>query len=105
MRSSRLVLECINGPLDGQSLFVDRDAEWRRTGEGPLCFPWDAELGDPQARLFVQDGEWWIAGYLAPHGTYRVSDRAEKIVKPVQVVIGDLLKASRTWLLITHSGT
>lgn len=104
MSSSKLVLECLNGPLDGHRIELEAETEWRRTGEGPLAFPWDAELGDPQARFTPQDNGWWIEGYQAPHGTYRLTGEGEKVSQPVRLSDGDVLKASQTWLLVRQVG-
>jgi hypothetical protein len=95
----KLILEVINGPLDGAVLVLTADAEWSRTGEGPLCFLWDAELGAPQARFRIDDGGWAVEACQAPHGTYRINT-AEKITGSRSLQAGDLLKASATWLLV-----
>lgn len=95
----KLILEVMNGPLDGAVLVLTADAEWSRTGEGPLCFPWDEELGAPQARFRIGENGWTLEGCAAPHGTYRVNS-SEKVTSPVPAQTGDILKASSTWLLV-----
>jgi hypothetical protein len=94
-----LTLEIMSGPLDGAVIALDGDTEWSRAGEGPLAFPWDEELGAPQAR-FTQEGDgWWLEGLDAPHGTYRIN-REERVGANVKLQRGDLLKAHNTWLLV-----
>ena len=104
----RLVLEILSGPLDGALVTLETDAEWSRAGDGEarLTFPWDTELGDPQARFIVdaEEGHWYLEGLDAPHGTYRVN-REERLDKKekVQLKSGDILKASNTWLLVRQA--
>ena len=101
MSANNLVLEVLSGPLDGVVITLETEAEWSRTGETPLSFPWDAELGQPQARFTVEDDGWYLEGLDAPHGTYRIN-REERLKKKekVQLKSGDILKASQTWLLV-----
>ena len=98
MSAGKLVLECINGPLDGLQIELQTESEWRCTGEGPLAFPWDTELGDPQARLTPQENAWWIEGYAAAHGTYQINrDPATVPVgEKIRLEVGAVLKASGT---------
>ncbi len=104
MREERsLILEILSGPLDGASITLESDAEWGRAGEGPLAFPWDAELGAPQARFTVEGGRWRLEGLDAPHGTYRVNREERLTGRRVQVERGDILKASQTWLLVRQA--
>ena len=100
----RLMLEIMSGPLDGATITLETDAEWSRAGAGevPLIFPWDTELGDPQARFIIdaEEGHWYLEGLDAPHGTYRVNREERLTGKKVQLKGGDILKASNTWLLV-----
>ena len=100
MSEKILLLEVLSGPLDGAAIPLEVEAEWSRAGESPLTFPWDAELGEPQARFTVEDGGWCLEGLDAPHGTYRVSREERLTGQKVQLKRGDLLKASDTWLLV-----
>jgi hypothetical protein len=93
----------LSGPLDGASVTLESDAEWSRAGEGPLAFPWDAELGTPQARFTVDEGRWRLEGLNAPHGTYRVNREERVTGKQVQLERGDILKASQTGLLVRRA--
>jgi hypothetical protein len=98
----RLVLECLNGPLDGHQIELTVAAEWRSKGETPLVFPWDSELGNPQARFFPENGNWYLEGYRETlHGTYRINNGGEKIDHPVRLGDGDILKASQTLLIVS----
>ena len=99
--TKQMVLEILGGPLDGATITLKDDTEWQRTGKGSLTFPWDAELGQPQAHFTVTDDGWYLEGLEdAPHGTYRVN-REEKVTgKKVQLERGDVLKASKIWLVI-----
>ena len=92
-----LELEVLSGPLDGHIIVLDEAVAWGRGGKGPLSFPWDVELGEPQARFTVDADGWWLEGLEAPHGTYRVN-REEKVCQRVRLERGDLLKASGSWL-------
>lgn len=99
MSEGQLVLEILSGPLDGAITKLEAEAEWTRADEGPLAFPWDVELGEPQARFVAEEGGWWLEGLDAPHGTYRIN-REERIKEKVQLERGDILKASNTWLSV-----
>jgi hypothetical protein len=97
-----LELEVLSGPLDGHVVVLDAAGAWGRGGKGPLRFPWDGELGAPQARFAVDDEGWWLEGLEAPRGTYRVN-REEKVRQKVLLKRGDLLKASETWLVVREA--
>jgi len=99
----QLTLEILSGPLDGATITLEAEMEWSRAGQGYLTFPWDTELGEPQARFTVEGkSRWYLEGLDAPHGTYRVN-REERLGgdrKKAQLEGGDILKASNTWLLV-----
>lgn len=99
MSDKRLVLEILNGPLDGHKVKLAKETFWSKKGEDPLIFPWDTELGDPQARFFYEGDEWWVEGFKAKHGTYRLN-REERIEGKVRLEARDLLKASKSWVLV-----
>ncbi len=99
MSKPKLSLEMLNGPLDGQVITLENETEWSQEGEGSLSFPWDEELGTPQARFFVEEGKWWLEGHVAPHGTYCVS-RGERVEGKTQLEAKDVLKANDSWLLV-----
>jgi hypothetical protein len=101
MSDLKLSLELLNGPLDGQVVTLETEATWGKEGKGPLIFPWDTELGTPQARFFVEGESWWLEGHSAPHGTHCVN-RGERVEGKTQLEAGDLLKASDTWLLVSQ---
>lgn len=97
----KLSLEVLNGPLDGQLVTLETETTWGKKGDGPLSFPWDIELGAPQARFFTEEGKWWIEGFEAPHGTYCLN-RQIKIEEKMQIEQGDLLEASETWMMVNQ---
>lgn len=99
MSNPKLSLEILSGPLDGHVMTLETETSWSKEGEEALSFPWDEELGVPQARIFPEGGRWWLKGYDAPHGTYCIS-RGERIEEKAQVEDGDMLKASGTWMLV-----
>ena len=94
-----LTLEVLGGPLDGTPITLESDTEWSRVGETPLTFPWDTELGDPQARFTIEEDRWYLEGLDSSHGTYRVNHE-ERVTKKVRLASQDILKASNTWLLV-----
>lgn len=99
MTAPKLALELLNGPLDGCIILLNEELILGAKGEGPLTFPWDLELGEPQARFFTKEGQWWLEGYPARHGTYRLNSQ-ERIEEPVQLEAGDVLKASEVCLIV-----
>lgn len=96
-----LTLEILSGPLDGTTLILTGETEWTRAGTGPLSFPWDAELGTPQARLTSNARDWMLTACAAPHGMYRVNTEERLTTEPIVLAEGDILKASQTWLIVT----
>jgi len=95
-----LTLEILSGPLDGATVTLEAATEWSKTSASLLAFPWDAELGTPQAR-FVPDAEGWqLEGVQSPHGTRRANSGERITTETLQLEEGDLLKASDTWLLV-----
>lgn len=100
MSAQHLTLEILSGPLDGTTVMLEAATEWSKTGAGSLAFPWDAELGTPQAR-FVPDAEGWrLEGVASPHGTYRMNSGERVTTETLQLSEGDILKASDTWMLV-----
>ncbi len=99
MSDKKLILEILTGPLDGHIVALEEETTWGMQGEGALVFPWDEELGDRQARFFLEGGKWRLEGYDAPHGTYCVN-RKEREGEKIELEEGDILKASDTWLLV-----
>ena len=97
-----LELEVLTGPLDGYVISLQAEAEWTAVGNGPLAFPWDEELGEPQARFTVDEHGWGIESRKSPHGTYRIN-REEKVQGRIPLEKGDVLKASHTWLLVRET--
>ena len=96
----QLMLEILSGPLDGAAITLEAEAEWSRAGDGPLIFPWDDELGSPQARFTVDEQGWSLQCSKSPHGTHRINKEERVTEARLQLAQGDLLKASHTWLLI-----
>jgi hypothetical protein len=98
--STQLTLEILSGPLDGAVVVLEADTAWGKSVDGHLAFPWDSELGDPQARFTIEDDGWRLEGLDAPHGTYCINREERVTGKTVSVEKGDILKASETWLLV-----
>ena len=94
-----LRLEVLNGPLDGATVTLEKETAWTRGRQGPLAFPWDEELGEPQAHFRPDENGWTLTGHHAAHGTHRINTR-EKVTSPIQLEKGDVLKASGTWFLV-----
>ena len=94
-----LILEVLSGPLDGAVVRLQADAQWSRAADGLLAFPWDDELGMPQARLVADEQGWSLESVTSPHGTYR-ANQEERVEGRIQLAQGDVLKASRTWLVV-----
>ncbi len=99
MSTPKLTLELLNGPLDGLILTLEADTEWSNTGDGPLSFPWDEELGSPQARLRIESDSWSLTPLSNERSTRH---NMEQVEGPVSLAQGDLLKAASSWLLISQ---
>lgn len=101
MTTPKLTIEILNGPCDGSEIILDAGAEWSKEGNGPLVFPWDEELGVPQAHVTLDEGGWWLEPVKSAHGTWRVN-KGESPQDKVQLAKDDIYKASGTWLLIKN---
>lgn len=99
MNKDKLKLEILTGPLDGSIIELDLETQWSCVGDGPLTFPWDEELGEPQAAFSLTQAGWCIEGIPSPHGTYLIN-RGERIEDKVVLEKDDIIKASHTWLLV-----
>jgi hypothetical protein len=99
--TAKIELQVLSGPLDGANFVLTRRTLWSRIDDGCLSFPWDTGLSSPQASFLLQDATWVLRGAPTPHGTYRVNTE-EKVTErePIELVEGDILKASKTWLLV-----
>jgi hypothetical protein len=96
----QLTLEILGGPLDGVIIVLQENTDWRRSSDGPLTFPWDPELGDPQAHFALEADGWYLEGLEAPHGTYRVNREERVTGKKIRLEDSDILKASKVWLAV-----
>lgn len=99
MDNPKLTLELLSGPLDGLIVTLDADAEWSSASDGPLSFPWDEQLGLPQARLSVKGSVWYLEPLPNGRSTRHNGDRIDGTVPLTK---GDLLKAANSWLLVTE---
>ena len=99
MSKSQLSFEILTGPLDGHPVSLDRETLWTKSDDEELSFPWDEELGTPQAKIFLDDDKWYLEAFKSAHGTYCIN-RKEKITGKIELRKGDRLKASETWLKI-----
>ena len=98
-QQSLLEIEVLSGPLDGATIELHEPEDWTRTCAGPLAFPWDPELGTPQARFVPDEHGWTLEAIPSKHGTYRITSN-ERIEGTVRLEPKDVLKASTTWLLV-----
>jgi hypothetical protein len=98
----RLEVEPWTGPLDGAVMVLDADTDWGRGGTGPLAFPWDEDLDDPQARFSRDAAGWTVESRSSRRRTHLVSQatvlETRRVLEP-----GDVLAASRTWLRVGPS--
>lgn len=100
----KLTLEILSGPLDGATVVITEETAWRGAGKGPLAFPWDEELGQPQASFLPGETGWQLQVRESPHGTYRLNSGERLRAGTIQLAEGDILKASSTWLLVRSFG-
>jgi hypothetical protein len=98
-KHQELVLEILSGPLDGHVVILEGATEWTQAPNSKMAFPWDQELGEPQCRLIPEQNRWWIEPFRSAHHTY-VLNRDMRILEKTALQLGDILKASKTWLLI-----
>ncbi len=104
MSAGKLTLEVLNGPLDGQTITLDVDADWTAAPGSLLSFPWDGELGGPQARFVLEADGWNLQpSDEAKRGTHLLRADAEDRL-PVVLQEDDVLKASSTWLRVIKIG-
>ena len=101
MTQLTLTLEILSGPLDGQVVTLTTATEWSRRGAGPLSFPWDEELGTPQARFTFTDDAWWLEPVAGARSTRH---NGKQIDAKVALAVEDILKAANTWLQVKQMG-
>jgi hypothetical protein len=99
---SPLELEVLTGPLDGTHLHLTAETAWTRQPGSPLSFPWDTELGQPQARFVPGEQGWRLEPANAKRGTHLLRPDAEDEL-PATLQAGDVLKASHTWLRVCEA--
>lgn len=97
--STPLILEILSGPSDGANIELSGKAAWTKTPGSPLSFPWDEELGEPQATFSPEARGWTLIPHHSSHHTYRMNTE-ERVETKIFLAAGDTLKASRTWLLV-----
>jgi hypothetical protein len=96
---NKLEVEILTGPLDGHVLTLETETQWTRLLDNALSFPWDDELGEPQATFTPETDGWALTPHKSTHNTYRVNTE-KKLTDKISLKAGDILKASRTWLLV-----
>jgi hypothetical protein len=96
------ILEVLSGPLDGTRIELEGETLWTGLTGSRLSFPWDGELGQPQARLFVRDGCWMLEAFPSQHGTYCMAGGEGMRLGEVEIELQRdmLIKASSTWLKV-----
>jgi hypothetical protein len=94
-----LEIEVLNGPLDGVHLKLETEADWTRLPGSILSFPWDDELGEPQARFIPDEQGWQMEPIQSKRGTHLLRE-GEEVQLPTTLQAGDILKASSTWLMV-----
>ena len=94
-----LILEVLSGPLDGAIIELVAETAWTKAPGSPLSFPWDEELGEPQATLTPETDGWILTTIRSPHNTYRLNTK-ERLTDKIVLSGDDILKASQTWLLV-----
>lgn len=97
--NKKIEIEVLSGPLDGHKIKLEEEVEWTRLAGGLLAFPWDDELGQPQSKFSIEEGKWLIEPISSLHGTY-ILNRDIKLSEKTFLQKGDILKASRTWMMI-----
>jgi len=98
-KGKKLDIEVLTGPLDGHVITIEDKAEWTCLAGGLLAFPWDTELGQPQSWFMVEEEDWLIEPISSSHGTY-IFNREMKLSEKTVLQKGDILKASKTWIMI-----
>jgi len=99
-RQLTLEIEILSGPLDGHIVQLEEKTDWGIKGDGPLSFPWDKELGDPQARFFPENDDWWIESLPSAKRNTRFIHQKDPIKEKTKLKKGEILKACGTFLLI-----
>lgn len=105
MPQSKLIIEFINGPLDGHVVILNQETVWGQNGKGPLAFPWDRDLGAPQARFYPDDEGWYLEVHTKKPSTLLFSaekHKSTRITEKLTLEQGMILRASNTWLRINH---
>jgi len=102
MNTSKLTLEILCGPLDGYVVTLENETVISRSGEGPLVFPWDTELGEPQALIFPEANDWFIQTKVGIHRTYlsKTPNNFEKVEDKRLLSPGNIIKASTECFLV-----
>jgi hypothetical protein len=94
-----LIIEVLSGPLDGTVLEIKTEVTWTKMPGSSLSFPWDTELGEPQAVITPSENGWFLIPKSLPKAVYRINSK--EIIKKKSVLLdGDVLKAGSTWLLV-----
>jgi hypothetical protein len=101
MSVKQLTIEILSGPLDGAKLILDSETEWTSKAGSLLSFPWDAELGSPQALFKPTTSGWQLEGTNAKRGTHILRHDTEDRL-PVVLQVDDIVKASSTWMRIKN---
>lgn len=96
---SNLELEILSGPLDGHIVSLNSATEWTRKLDSPLSFPWDTELGEPQAYFKSSENGWQLESANTRRGTHVLRQEAE-VRLPVILQVDDVIKAGNTWMRI-----
>lgn len=98
-QTKKLEVEILSGPLDGHTITLENDTEWTRSVGSLLSFPWDEELGEPQARFVISEEGWQLESAKTKRGTHLLRPNTEDRL-PAILQIDDVLKASNTWLRV-----
>lgn len=105
-----LILTYMSGPDDGRSErfeVPDTDGAVRigRLAQAGICIPNDPEASRQHARLFFQDGAWWLEDLGSANGTFIGEFTASrKIASATKLTPGQIFRVGLTRLRVETEG-
>jgi pSer/pThr/pTyr-binding forkhead associated (FHA) protein len=93
----------MSGPDDGTVLTfaAPKQGEAYVIGRREDCdvvLPYDSQVSRQHAKVFAQDGKWYVQDMQSRNGTYVGK---QKIEEPTTIETGQMFRVGRTWIKLT----
>jgi pSer/pThr/pTyr-binding forkhead associated (FHA) protein len=106
-KTTAIELMIMSGPDDGTllSLSAPKQGDSYIVGRREDCdvvLPYDSQVSRQHARVFMQDGNWYVQDLESRNGTYVGKQKIDAIMG---IEMGQMFRVGRTWIKLASDGS